>query len=95
MDTEQTPRSSRRLLFVGLGAVIALIILIAVVAFALAGGTKQESNTPPASSDNVTSTETAKQNLTDVESSIKQAQTDQAAAKAALKEGDKQIKVGS
>lgn len=95
---EQTPSSSRRLLLVGLGAVVLLIIAVAVVAFALFGTTKHENNattTTGSKGSTVATKDQVKQNLSDVNDSIKQAAADQAAAKAALQDSSNQVKVGS
>lgn len=93
---EQTPTSSRRMLVVGIVAIMALIVVIAVVATLLFGTARQEttmSNATNGSSD-IATKEAVKENLNDLDATIKQAAKDQAAAKSAQKDGDKQIKVG-
>lgn len=96
---EQTPTSSRRMLVIGIVAVVALIAVIAIVAVLLFGTTtQQETTTPPTSaaagtSGSIATKEEVKENLSDLDTTIKQAAKDQAAVKAAQKDGDNQIKV--
>jgi carbon starvation protein CstA len=94
---EQTPTSSRRMLIVGIVAIMALIATIAIVATLLFGTARQEPATSSVteSSSGIATKEQVKENLSDLDATIKQAAKDQAAAKSAQKDGDNQIKVGS
>ncbi len=93
---EQNPPSSSRLLFVGLAAVVGLIVVIGVAAFVIFGSSKKETPENSATaSEQVASKDEVEQNLNDLSSTIKQASKDQAAAKAALKDGSSQVKVGN
>lgn len=93
---EQTPTSSRRMLIVGIVAIMALIAVIAIVAVLLFGTARQETTTSTVTngSEGIATKEAVKENLNDLDATIKQAAKDQAAAKAAQKDGDNQIKVG-
>lgn len=92
---EQTPTSSRRMLAVGIVAIMALIVVIAIVSTLLFGTTRQETNNAATeSTDSIATKEAVKENLNDLDATIKQAAKDQAATKAAQKDGDSQIKVG-
>lgn len=91
------PKKSRRLLWVGLGAAVLTVLVVVVVALALNGSKKQETATTNEAAQvaSVATNEDVKQNLAVLDATLKQAGTDQAAAKAALKDGTSQIKVGN
>ncbi|MDB5176521.1 MAG: hypothetical protein JWN75_189 [Candidatus Saccharibacteria bacterium] len=95
MDQMQKP--SRRLLWVGIAGVVLLIIVIITVAFILVGSTTKPAavSTVAPSEETVASRDKVKQNIATLDASVKQAAADQAAAKAALKANEKQIKIGS
>jgi type II secretory pathway component PulM len=93
---EQSQPSSRRLLLLGLAAVVGLILVIAVVAFVLFGSTKKEDNANNANSGKQVATqEEVQQDLKELNASIQQAVKDHAAAKAAIKDSEKQVKVAN
>lgn len=93
------PKKSRRTLWVIIGIVIVILIGISAVIYSLQDASKPAAVTSDASTTAVTETvaskDEVKQNLADADESIKQAATDQAAAKDAQNEGDSQIKVGN
>lgn len=96
----QPEKKSMRIVWIVAGALIALVVVVgAVLYFMLGAGTKPEtaqtSPSPSASPEATVATkEQVKQNLSDLDTSIKQAVADQAAAKAAIKDSSKQVKVG-
>lgn len=94
---EQTQPSSRRTLFIGLAAAIGLVFLITIVAFMLSGGADNQNTRGSAEAldGRSESQKAAAQNIEDLDETIKQAAKDQAAVEAALKDGDKQIKVSN
>jgi hypothetical protein len=95
---EQTPQASRRTLLIGLGAAVGLIVVIALVTYAIFGTSKRDnatSGTGNSSEDQVATKEEVKAKITDLGTSIKQAAEDQSAAKAALKDDEKRVKVGN
>lgn len=94
---EQTSHSSRRLLLVGLAAVVGLILVIAVAAFVLVGTTKKAAPKTAASQQpvHVATKADVNQSLSNLNSTIKQASADQAAAKAAIAAGENQVQVAN
>jgi len=97
---EQDQQKSYRLVWLVAASVAVLAVIIGIVVFIVLGaGTKKESDSvatsAPSASPSIATKAQIEQNLKDIDASIKQAATDQAAAKAALKDGDKQIKVGN
>lgn len=91
------PKKSRRLLWIGIGAIVLTILVVVVIALVLNGSKKEEvaSTKEAEQTATVASNEDVKQNLAVLDATIKQANTDQSAAKAALKDGTNQIKVGN
>ena len=92
---EYTPQASRRTLFIGIGIAIGLIFFISLVSIVLFGGNKGGNGSLGQSSSGVTTETKAKQALSDAEKDLKRSADEQAAAKAALKDADNQIKVGN
>jgi hypothetical protein len=95
---DQSKSSSRRMIFIGVAVVAVVAIVIVVVSVVMLGTTKKEDATTtltPAKVTTIASKDDVQQNLSQLDSTLKQAQTDQAAAKAALKDGTSQIKVGN
>lgn len=93
---DQMPTSSHRNLLIGLGAVVLLIFVIAGVTFLLFGSMRRDNGAMnDVSKTKVVTKETIEQNLGDSKASIKQAISDQSAAKSALKDSNKQIKVSN
>ncbi len=94
MNSTQKP-SSRTVWIIAVAAVVALLLIVGVVAM-LAARQPADQTTLPAASDQSASTKSdIKQNLSDLDKSIKQAAKDQTAAKAALKSSKTQTKVGN
>lgn len=91
---EQSSQPSRRTLLIGIGAAMGLIFIISLAAYAIFGSTRREepSGVSETSQEPVASKEEVSQNIKDTKSLIKQANTDQAAAKAAIND-DKRIRV--
>ncbi len=94
---EQTQKPSKRLLWVGIAVVVVIVLVVAVAVYTLLGTSKQEAVSPSPSPtvQAVATKDEVNQNLATLDGSLKQAAVDQAAAKAALKDGTNQIKVGS
>jgi septal ring-binding cell division protein DamX len=94
----QTPQKSRRLLWFGVGAVVLLIVVIVGLSLLMASTTQKEAtaneSSSPAATPVVTKDEVT-QNLSTLDASIKQAQAEQDAAKAALKDSQTQVKIGN
>jgi flagellar basal body-associated protein FliL len=97
MEMEQTPHSPRRNLFIGLGAAIGLIIVIALVTFAIFGSSRRDDsiNTDTQTAKPVATKDEVKKNLDTLDASMQKAKTDLEAANAALKDDKNQVKVGS
>lgn len=95
---DQTGQKSSLKLWLVVGALVVVGLVVAGAVFIMSGaGTKKEAtatNTTTSESE-VASTEKVKQDLSTLETSMKQATKDQNAAKAVLKDGDNQIKVGN
>jgi flagellar basal body-associated protein FliL len=96
---EFTQKPSRRLLWIGIIAVVVVIAVIAAVSFMMMNTTKEQAGTtasPAASTEPTVATkEEVTQNLETLNSSIEQASKDQAAAKSAIKDSASQVKVGN
>lgn len=95
---EHTQRSSRRTLLIGLGAAVGLIMLIALVAFVVFNSTRRDdspSTTKDATSSQVATKDELNDNLDELNDKIKETKTNQDAARAALNDGEKQVKVGN
>lgn len=95
---KQPPHSSRYLLFVGLGSAIALITIIALITFVLFGSSKRkdvDSSADNTAASTVASGEQIKNNINDAGTALKQSEADQSAVQSAIKDNEKQIKVGS
>ena len=95
MDT--TPNPSRKTLLIGIGAAFCLIIIISLIAFAISGSTKHD--TPKSSADSsseepVATKEEVAENIKSLETTIKQSDSDNAAAKEALQDS-KRIQVAN
>lgn len=96
----EVPKKSRRLLWIGItiAAITAFVVIATVVVF---NNSKKEeavsSNSTSAETQDaaIATNEDVKQNLSELDATLKQATTDQAAAKAALKDGTNQIKVAN
>ncbi|MFZ2544574.1 MAG: hypothetical protein WAW80_01220 [Candidatus Saccharimonadales bacterium] len=100
MDIESmgssTQKPSRRLLWVGVAVVVAVISSIAVVSYLLVTSTKKETAVTQTSvTPTVATKEQVIQNLATLDSSIKQAAIDQAAVKDAIKVSENQPKLGN
>lgn len=96
MDTDYTSKRSKRPLIIIGGAVVALIIVAIAVASALSGPARNQQTATTVKNEDGTTVATKEQvqkNLDDLDSSVKQAQQDQQAAKTSLTNNDKQIKV--
>jgi len=96
MDQMQKP--SRRLLLVGIiGGFLFIVIIVTTIFMLVNSTTKPEvaSTKKTETEETVASKDKVKQNLATLDADVKQAATDQAAAKAALKANEKQIKVGN
>ncbi len=94
---ESTTPSSKRLVWIVAGIVVLLAILAVVAFFALFGVSQKESTATPTTTNGkaVATKEEIEQNLSDIESSIKDSITDQKAAEAALNDDTKRIDLGS
>jgi flagellar basal body-associated protein FliL len=94
---EQSQKTSRRMLYVGLVAVVVVIIAVIIGALAMLGTSKKEvaTSTNTAVAPQIASKDDVKQSLAQLDTTMKQAATDPAAAKAAIKDGTNQIKVGN
>lgn len=99
MDNEQTGQKSFRTLIIVAVIVVAFMAVIAVVVYALmVSSNKQQqaaSANTPAPWPRVATKEEVSQNLTDLDSSLKKAKADQDVASSAVKDNEKQIKVGN
>jgi len=96
MDQIQKP--SRRLIWAGIVGVVLFIIIIVTTIFMLVSSTTKPETTTSTSTQTeatVASKDKVKQNLATLDADVKQAAADQAAAKAALKSNEKQIKVSN
>ncbi len=96
---EQKQRTDRRMALVGVIAVVVVIAAIVIASVFIFGSTKKEAATnteaSPSPTPTVATKDEVQQSLTNLNATMKQAATDQAAAKAAIKDGTSQIKVGS
>lgn len=97
---ENTATKSNRKLLTVLAIVVVLVVVAAVAVYALLGSSGSKSKTASTASTGqpfprVATKDQVKQNLTDLNDSLKQATTDQAAAKTALQESQTQVKVGN
>ena len=95
---EQTENNRTRNLWMAIGILVAVGAVVGIVVYALAiSSTKPEASSTksPAPWPRVATKEEVTQSLTDLETTLKQATSDQAAAEATLNDGDKQIKVGN
>lgn len=96
LESEQKP--SRRLLWVGIALVVAVVAIIGAVSYLMVANTKKDTGTissSPSPSQTVASKEEVSQNLSTLNDSLKQATKDQDAAKAAIKESANQPKIGN
>lgn len=97
MDSSNVPEQpSKRLLWVGIGAVILLVAVIVGISFMMASTSKKDeaksiSPTPP----QVATKQEITENLSTLNESVKQAAKDQTAAKEAVKASTAQTKVGN
>lgn len=93
MRSAKTPQpiSSRQKIVFGIG-IVSLVLVVAFVSILQLGA---RNNTPTAATtaDDTVSKQEVENNLSVVDKSIKQATSDQAAVKSALKDSDKRIKV--
>lgn len=98
---DQTQQNSRRLLLVLVAVVVIIFITATAVMIALFGTPKKQATTSTeVSSAQTTQTAVAtkddvQQNLSELDTSIKQAESDQTAAKAALNDSKNQVKLGN
>jgi len=94
---EQTKKSSKRPLVIGLAVAVVVIAVIAVVSVVILNSTKKEAAVSPSPSPTptVATKEQVQQSLAELNATMKQAATDQAAAKSAINDGNNQVKVGS
>jgi flagellar basal body-associated protein FliL len=92
------PKKSRRLLWIGVAAVV-VVLIVALVAYLVIGNSKKdvatEASPSPTPEATVATKDEVKQDLAVLDATIKQASTDHTAAKAALKDQSSQIKVGN
>ena len=91
-----TPKKSRRLLWIGVAALVALLIVAGIVAaFVIGNPTKKETAVSPSPSPavQVATKEEVKQNLQVLDDSLKQANQDQATAKSAIQDAKQQVKL--
>jgi hypothetical protein len=97
MGEQNQSGSSKKLMMIG-GAVGAFVVVGGVVLYALIGNvgkpSSSSSTSSPAPWPRVATKEEITQSLSDLDSSLKQSATDQAATKAALKDSENQVKVG-
>ena len=95
---EQTQKPDRRMALVGIAVVVVVIAAIIIASVFIFGATKKEtaSTTPsPSPSPAIASKSDVQQSMTSLDTTMKQAATDQAAAKSAIKDGTNQIKVAN
>lgn len=105
MYPEDTPVSpvqngSKRPLIVGIAVAVTILVVAIVVTVLVLNGTKKtemasQATPTPSAAPTVATNEDVKQSLTVLDETIKQAATDQATAKSALKDGTNQIKVAN
>lgn len=74
--------------------VVALLVLIAFVAYLAIGGAKKDATTSKADTSSVASTDDVSKQMTKLDASLQKAKADQAAAKTALDDDVHRIKVG-
>lgn len=77
-----------------IAGVVALLLLVAFVAYLAIGGAKKDTANKTDSSSTVASNDEVKQQMTKLDTSLKKANADQAAAKIALDDDTHRIKVG-
>lgn len=90
--------NKKRNIWIAIGIIAAIGTVAAIVIYALVvSSTQPESPAAksPAPWPRVSTKEEVKQSLTDLESTLKQANSDQMSVESALKDGDKQIKIGN
>jgi len=93
---EQTQNSSRRLLWAVVGAVVVVALVVVIAVVALLGTKKEPAAKTQASTQSQSVTKAqVQQDLSELDSTMKQASADRAAAKAAIKDGTNQVKVGN
>lgn len=85
-------KKSRGLLWLVAG-VVALLLLVAFVAYLAIGGAKKDAATDSNGTSSVASNDDVKDKMTKLESSLQKAKADQAAAKTALDDDAHRIKV--
>jgi flagellar basal body-associated protein FliL len=99
MEIEQTGKKSFRTLIIVAVIGVTFMAVIGVVVYALmVSSNKQQqasSANAPAPWPRVATKEEVNQNLTDLNTSLKQSKADQDTANAAVKDNEKQIKVGN
>ena len=95
---EQTQKTDRRMALVGVAVVVVVIAAIVIASVFIFGSTKKETastTASPSPTPTIATKDEVQQSLTNLDSTMKQAATDQAAAKAAIKDGTNQIKVAN
>lgn len=95
---DQTGQKSSLKLWIAVAALVIIGLVVVGIVYIMNGAdTKKEavSTTTTSTGAEVASTEKVKQDITNLETSMKQATKDQNAAKAVLKDSDNQIKVGN
>lgn len=98
-DTSNVPeQQSKRLLWVGIAAVIVLVAIIVGISFMMASMSRQDEQTAKTASPSastVASKQEITENLSTLDASVKQATKDQTAAKEAIKASQNQTKIGN
>ncbi len=94
---EQVDNSKNRKVWMIVGILVVVGAVAGVVIYALASSsTKSESSTTQSTPwPRVATKDEVSQNLSDLKASMEQANEDSAAAKAAMKDNDNQVKVGN
>lgn len=95
---EQTQKTDRRMALIGVAVVVVVIAAIVVASIFIFGSTKKETastTTSPSPTPTIATKDEVQQSLTNLDATMKQAATDQTAAKAAIKDGTNQIKVAN
>lgn len=94
---EQPKKSSKHLVLMGGIVAVVVIIAVAITLFAMLNTTKKEAATTasPSPTPTVATKAQVQQSLAELETTMKQAASDQAAAKSAINDGTNQVKVGS
>lgn len=95
---EQTQKTDKRMALVGIAVVVVVIAAIIVASVFIFGSTKKETastTTSPSPSPTIATKDEVQKSLTNLDTTMKQAATDQAAAKTAIQDGTSQIKVAN